>query len=362
MGSALFEVGEVLGSRGSTKAKKLRNGGTLFARITTTPPQQMGTFHLKLQGYHLKNLDGIFGRSDPFFVVSANVTAAGGLTWQPVYRSEPIMNNLNPVWPACTIDVARLCDGDLQKPIQLEVFDWDKKGKHILIGKFETSIEGLSSTVVEENIKAPNLSKAITTIKMKRETGKIIVTKSHVEGYVAPSLSAVPQSTTATMPLTQLDTATACINNIPSSINTAEIPSFAGALDRPPPTFQTTTTMLTAAVAISSNSNLSNQQISPVPYVPTAPMASPIMSHNTMMNQQPHFLYPYHLMVFCGTILWIKISTLNLNHYHSYPILMYGYCPRVRIMVIIIIITTTTTSVQQYPPQKQNPNGMAKLV
>ena len=28
MGSALFEVGEVLGSRGSTKAKKLRNGGT----------------------------------------------------------------------------------------------------------------------------------------------------------------------------------------------------------------------------------------------------------------------------------------------------------------------------------------------
>jgi Ca2+-dependent lipid-binding protein len=37
MGSAAFEVGEVLGARGNIKAKNLRNGGTLYARITPAP-------------------------------------------------------------------------------------------------------------------------------------------------------------------------------------------------------------------------------------------------------------------------------------------------------------------------------------
>ena len=311
MGSALFEVGEVLGSRGSTKAKKLRSGGTLFARITTAPTQQMGNLHLKLQGNHLKNLDGLFGRSDPFFVISSKVTAAGGLTWQPVYRSEPIMNNLNPVWPACSIDVARLCDGDLRKPILVEVFDWDKKGKHTLIGKFETAVEGLTCAVVEENIKTPNLSKAFTTIKMKRETGKIIVTKAYVEGYVAPNTSSAVQSTT-TMPQQQQEMAPAHNNHVSSSSNThAELPSFSGALNRPPPTFQTTATMMTAAAAISSNPNLSNPQ---VPYVPSAPMASPIISHhNTVKEQIPRPKFTDYLTGGCEVELTIAIDFTGSN-------------------------------------------------
>ena len=313
MGSALFEVGEVLGSRGSTKAKKLRNGGTLFARITTAPTQQMGNFHLKLQGYHLKNLDGIFGRSDPFFVVSSKVTAAGGLTWQPVYRSEPIMNNLNPVWPACTIDVARLCEGDLQKPVQVEVFDWDKKGKHILIGKFETSVQGLSSAVVEENIKTPNITKAFTTVKMKRETGKIVVTKAHLEGYVAPNSSPSVQPT-ATLSQQQPEMGPAySSNNTPSSATSTEIPSFAGALNRPPPTFQTTTTLLTAAAAISSNPNLSHPQNSNLPFVPSAPMASPMMSHNTIKQQEPRPKFTDYLMGGCELELTIAIDFTGSN-------------------------------------------------
>ena len=317
MGSALFEVGEVLGSRGSTKAKKLRNGGTLFARITTAPIQEMGTFHFKLQGNHLKNVDGIFGRSDPFFAISSKVTAAGGLTWQPVFRSEPIMNNLNPVWPACAIDVARLCEGDLNKPIQVEVFDWDKKGKHTLIGKFETSVEGLSSSVVEENIKSPNVSKAFTTIKMKRETGKIIVTTAYVEGFVAPNTSATahPTATTMSQPQQEMTPAYSSNNNVSSSAqnNKTEVPSFAGALDRPPPTFQTTAAMFTAAAAISSNPNLSSNQ-QKIPYVPSAPMASPSMSHNTMKQQQlPRPKFTDYLTGGCELELTIAIDFTGSN-------------------------------------------------
>jgi hypothetical protein len=285
MGSALFEVGEVLGARGNTKAKKLRNGGTLFARITTAPIQDMGIFHLKLQGYKLKNLDGFFGKSDPLYVVSSKVIAAGGLTWQPVYRSQPIMNNLNPIWPPCTIDVARLCEGDLNKPILIEVFDWDKKGKNILIGKFETSIQGLISSVVEENVKAPNTSKAFTTVKMRRDTGQIIVTAAYLEGFGPPgAANATQHATVSSVPIVQPQGPSAMATT--TTPVTYDTPSFAEALDRPPPSFQTTATMLTAAAAISSNPNLSNHAIAPIPYIPSAPMESPMITANTIYPQQ----------------------------------------------------------------------------
>ena len=68
MGSALFEVGEVLGSRGNTKAKKLRKGGTLFCRIVPASEQHFGNLEVQLKGNKLKNVDGLFGKSDPFFL------------------------------------------------------------------------------------------------------------------------------------------------------------------------------------------------------------------------------------------------------------------------------------------------------
>jgi Ca2+-dependent lipid-binding protein len=56
MGSAIFEVGEVLGSRGNIKAKKIKGGGTLFCRIQKAPEVSAGTFHFQLRGVKLKNV------------------------------------------------------------------------------------------------------------------------------------------------------------------------------------------------------------------------------------------------------------------------------------------------------------------
>ena len=147
MGSALFEVGEVLGARGNTKAKKIRSGGTLYVRITPAP-QTTGTLHLNIRGINLKNTEGYFGKSDPFFEIAAKVEAAGGLTWHPVYRSKPVMNDLNPNWPPFSMDLSRLCEGDLDKPILVEIWDWQKKGNHSSMGSFETTVNALLSSAV----------------------------------------------------------------------------------------------------------------------------------------------------------------------------------------------------------------------
>jgi hypothetical protein len=36
-----------------------------------------------------------------------------------------------------------LCNGDIDRPIRIEVLDWDKAGKHAFMGQVDTSVRGL---------------------------------------------------------------------------------------------------------------------------------------------------------------------------------------------------------------------------
>lgn len=127
MGSAQFEIGEILGAKGNVKAKRLKSGGTLFVRVAKASDLDLGTFHFGLKGLKLKNMDGLFGKSDPFFVVETFTKGShGGRQWLPVYRSEHVMNNLNPVWNEFDVPVEKLCNGDKEQPLQISVYDWEK--------------------------------------------------------------------------------------------------------------------------------------------------------------------------------------------------------------------------------------------
>uniref|UniRef100_A0A7S2PR51 C2 domain-containing protein n=1 Tax=Skeletonema marinoi TaxID=267567 RepID=A0A7S2PR51_9STRA len=148
MGSAVFEIGDILGSRGSTKAKTLKRSGILYARISKAPPRSAGKLALRLRGIKLKNVDGLFSKSDPFFEIRrTHDGGAGGGSWSPVYRGKHMNNNLNPKWEPASIDVNVLCDGDLNKRIQVAVYDHEKKGKHNPMGAFDTTVNELVKSV-----------------------------------------------------------------------------------------------------------------------------------------------------------------------------------------------------------------------
>jgi hypothetical protein len=171
----------VLGARGNTKAKKLRQGGTVFVRVTTAPVSDYGQLRLKLKGLRLKNTDGLFGKSDPFFELSAKISSAGGLTWHPIHRSPYILNNLNPVWEEFTVSVNRIAeDGNLDKPILIEVWDWEKSGRHGYMGKFETSINGLIAMQAQQVVD-PGKGFPLSTKKGK-DAGTIVVSVAVLEG------------------------------------------------------------------------------------------------------------------------------------------------------------------------------------
>ncbi|CAM9570656.1 unnamed protein product, partial [Phaeothamnion confervicola] len=96
--------------------------------------------YFNLRGTRLANKDGLFGKSDPFFVIS-RLTESN--EWQQVHKSEVVMDNLSPVWKAATVGMQRLCNGDRSRPIKFSIWDWDRDGAHDYMGSFETTAAGL---------------------------------------------------------------------------------------------------------------------------------------------------------------------------------------------------------------------------
>jgi hypothetical protein len=213
MGSALFEIGEVLAARGCIKAKKLKNGGTVFVRVTKAAPIEYGTLNLKLRGIKLKNVDGLFGKSDPFFTINSQANDAAGRVWQPVYRSETVKNNLNPQWNELTISIEKICNGDKNRAVQIEVWDWEKNGKHQAMGKFQTTVNALISSVVmggTGDAKNVPMTGALNLVHKGKSYGKIVVTMANVTGE-------------------RLNPAQ------PRTAPASSLPPFGSALDAPPP-------------------------------------------------------------------------------------------------------------------------------
>jgi len=160
MGSAAFEIGDILGSQGSIKGKELKEGGMLHARISKVPSRSAGKLSLRLEGKDLRNVE--ISKSDPLFELCR--TYDGGKSWTPVYRSEYVMNNLNPDWKAASIDVNALCDGDLKREIKLAIFDYERKGENKPLGAFYTTVNELMQSENSKLIHSGNVSKAHGTI------------------------------------------------------------------------------------------------------------------------------------------------------------------------------------------------------
>jgi len=96
--------------------------------------------------FSASNLDkkDLFGKSDPFFVISRSLESG---KWDPVFKSVYIDKTLNPSWGEFTVSMQTLCNGDPQRTLLCEIFDWNKSGKHEIIGSCQFSLQDLSMSV-----------------------------------------------------------------------------------------------------------------------------------------------------------------------------------------------------------------------
>uniref|UniRef100_A0A665TBK6 Copine Va n=1 Tax=Echeneis naucrates TaxID=173247 RepID=A0A665TBK6_ECHNA len=81
-----------------------------------------------------------FGKSDPFMVFYRSNEDG---TFTICHKTEVVKNTLNPVWQPFSIPVRALCNGDYDRTIKAEVYDWDRDGSHDFIGEFTTSFKEL---------------------------------------------------------------------------------------------------------------------------------------------------------------------------------------------------------------------------
>lgn len=98
---------------------------------------------MQVKGTKLRNKAGMFGTSDPYFVIS-RVREDGAYT--PVLRSPTIMNNLSPIWPLQHISAQQLCNGDMDRPLKIDIYDWINNGNDIHMGEAVTTARAMVSS------------------------------------------------------------------------------------------------------------------------------------------------------------------------------------------------------------------------
>ena len=168
IGNVETTVGKVVGSRHGRFEAELTNAnqgpGKKFGTICVTAETQKGRkddkVRVVLEGISLAAKDGIFGKSDPYFVVKrfrkgtgkmhkSDLLTANSELMKNVYtcsppeevafehKSEYVSQNLNPTWQPAYLDFSELCGGDFDAAFKLEVWDYDAASSPDMIGERE---------------------------------------------------------------------------------------------------------------------------------------------------------------------------------------------------------------------------------
>ena len=86
--------------------------------------------YIRLECDKLKNME-LFSKSDPFLIISKE---REDKTFATCYKSEVMSNNLSPVYEIKS-STLELANGDLNRQLKIELYDWNMTGHHTYIGK-----------------------------------------------------------------------------------------------------------------------------------------------------------------------------------------------------------------------------------
>ncbi|XP_030229890.1 copine-9 [Gadus morhua] len=152
LGQMFCTLGEIIGSTGSRLEKTLSGipgkkcGCIVFSAEELSNCRDIATMQLCANKLDKKDF---FGKSDPFLVFYRSNEDG---TFTICHKTEVIKNNLNPVWQSFTLPVRALCNGDYDRTVKVDVFDWDRDGSHDFIGEFTTSYRELSRGQSQFNV------------------------------------------------------------------------------------------------------------------------------------------------------------------------------------------------------------------
>ncbi|XP_071448006.1 copine-8-like [Hetaerina americana] len=90
-----------------------------------------------------------FVKRSPFLVLTKVIESGEYIV---VYKTEVQRATLNPVWKRFTLPVRNLCNGDFDRTIKVECYEWNRAGNAIRLGEFETTLRDLSDGPCPKNV------------------------------------------------------------------------------------------------------------------------------------------------------------------------------------------------------------------
>ncbi|XP_030013701.1 copine-4 [Sphaeramia orbicularis] len=174
LGSVECTLGQIISQRKLSKALH-RPGGTVGkAIITITAEELTGNDDYIELSFSARKLDDkdFFSKSDPFLEIYRLNDDA---TLQLVYRTETVMNNLNPVWKTFKVSLNSLCSGDHERKLQCTVWDWDSNGKHDYIGEFEATFKEMRGAIDGRQVQWPCINPKYKVKKKNYKNSGIVI-------------------------------------------------------------------------------------------------------------------------------------------------------------------------------------------
>ncbi|KAF1388566.1 copine-4 [Sander lucioperca] len=174
LGSLECTLGQIVSQRKLCKAL-LRPGGSVGKSIITITAEELtGNDDYIELSFSARKLDDkdFFSKSDPFLEIYRLNDDA---TMQLVYRTETVMNNLNPVWKTFKVSLNSLCSGDHERKLQCTVWDWDSNGKHDYIGEFEATFKEMRGAIDGRQVQWPCLNPKYRVKKKNYKNSGIVI-------------------------------------------------------------------------------------------------------------------------------------------------------------------------------------------
>lgn len=143
-GEVSFQLSTLMCCKGQCVRMSLRNGlsgGTCNVQAEAVANTR-DEFNATFVGSNLTNTDGWFATSSPFLRI-LRLYETGD--WGLCYETSPVKSNLNPHWAKGAVPLVSLCNGDVSRPLRIELWAFQSSGSHRLIGGLETNVQAMVS-------------------------------------------------------------------------------------------------------------------------------------------------------------------------------------------------------------------------
>ncbi|XP_078527554.1 copine-2 [Lissotriton helveticus] len=177
LGEYCCTLGSIVSSKKIMRPLILANGkpaGKGTIQITAQELSDNRVITLSMAGRKLDKKD-LFGKSDPFLEFYKQGDDG---KWMLVHRTEVIKYTLDPVWKPFTVPLVSLCDGDIDKVIKVQCYDYDNDGGHDFIGEFQTCVLKLCEAQDGRSVEVECINPKKQKKKRNYKNSGIIIVKS----------------------------------------------------------------------------------------------------------------------------------------------------------------------------------------